>query len=80
MPDVWGGLLGRSLRFVQWRRTQNLVKERNPICAWTNGIAQQQFAGDQMFWGKLIPIGLALTMGMKTRSLDALSQYSVFHL
>ena len=30
----------------EWRRTRKLVKERDHICAWTNRIAQRQFAGD----------------------------------
>ena len=33
------------LRFAQRRHTCNSVKERDPICAWTNGIAQHQSAG-----------------------------------
>ena len=44
--NVWGTLLERGLPFVQGRRICNLVKERDPICAWTNGIAQIQSAGD----------------------------------
>ena len=31
--------------FALRRHTCNLVKERDPICAWTNGIAQHQSAG-----------------------------------
>ena len=38
-----GTLLERGL---PRRRTRNLVKEGNPICAWTNGIAQHQSAGN----------------------------------
>ena len=34
----------------------------------------------QASWGKLIPTGLALVPGTKARSLEAPSQYSVFHL
>ena len=34
-----------GLRFSQKRHTRNSVKERGPICAWTNGIAQHQSAG-----------------------------------
>ena len=34
-----------GLRFAQRRHTRNSVKERDPICAWTNGIAQHQSAG-----------------------------------
>ena len=34
----------------------------------------------QAAWGKLIPIGLAPVPGPKARSLEAFSQYSVFHL
>ena len=45
VPDVRDTLLERSLRFVQRRHTRNLVKEPDPICAWTNGIAQHQSAG-----------------------------------
>ena len=44
VPNVWGTLLERGLRFVQRRRTRNSAKERDPICAWTNGIAQHQFS------------------------------------
>ena len=44
VPDVWGTLLERGLRFVQRRRTRNSAKKRDPICAWTNGIAQHQFS------------------------------------
>ena len=46
VPYVLGTLIGRGLRFEQWRRTRNLVKERNPICAWMNEITKHQFAGD----------------------------------
>ena len=49
VPDVrelWATLLGRVLRFVQGHRTRNSAKERDPICAYTNGIAEHQFAGD----------------------------------
>ena len=45
VPDVWGTLLVHGLRFALRRHTRNLVKERDPICAWTNGIAQHQSAG-----------------------------------
>ena len=47
VPDVWDTLLERGLRFVQWRRTRNLVKKRDPICAWTNEIAQHQLSTAQ---------------------------------
>ena len=40
VPDVWDMLLEHGLQFVQRCRTCNLVKEGDPICAWTNGIAQ----------------------------------------
>ena len=40
--DVWGTLLELGLQFVQRRRTRNSLKERDPICAWTNEIAQHQ--------------------------------------
>ena len=30
-------LLEHGLRFAQRRHTRNSVKERDPICAWTNG-------------------------------------------
>ena len=40
-------IIGRGLQFVQRRRTRiNLVKEQDPICAGTNGIAQHQFTSD----------------------------------
>ena len=45
VTNVWGTLLGHGLRFAQRSRTRNSVKERDPICAWTNGIAQHQSAG-----------------------------------
>ena len=44
VPDLWGTLLKRGLRFVQRRHTRNSVKMRDPICAWTNEIAQHQFS------------------------------------
>ena len=34
-----GMLLKCGLRFVQRRHTRNSVKERDPVCAWTNRIA-----------------------------------------
>ena len=37
-------LLRSGLRFVQGRRTRNWVKERDPICTWTNGIAQRMWS------------------------------------
>ena len=40
-----GHVIGHSLLFIQGSRTCNLAKERDPICAWTNGIAQHQTAG-----------------------------------
>ena len=40
-----GMLLVHGLRFALRRHTRNSVKERHPICAWTNGIAQHQSAG-----------------------------------
>ena len=45
MSNVFGTLLERSLRFVQRRRTRNLVKEWDLTCAWTNGIVHYQSAG-----------------------------------
>ena len=81
-PDVWGTLLERGLRFVQGRRTCNSVKERDPICALTMespNTSSQAVHLTQAVRGKLIPTNLTLVMGMKSRSLDALSQYSVFH-
>ena len=45
MPDVWGTLLERGLLLVQRRCTRNSVKKQDPICAWTNGIAQHQSSG-----------------------------------
>ena len=44
--DIWGTLLRRGLRFVQWRRTRNSVKERDSTCAWINGVALHQYSGD----------------------------------
>ena len=31
VPDIWGTPLKRGLRFVQWRRTRNSVKKRDPF-------------------------------------------------
>ena len=42
---LYGTLLVHGLQFAQRRHTRNSVKERDPICAWTNGIAQHQSAG-----------------------------------
>ena len=39
-------LLGRSQWFVQRHLTRKSVKERNPICAWTNGIAKNKSVDD----------------------------------
>ena len=39
-----GTLLEHGLRFVQKRHTRNSVKERDLICALTNGIAQHESA------------------------------------
>ena len=44
VPDVQGTLLEHGLRFVQRRHIRNSVKKRDPISAWTNGIAQHQSA------------------------------------
>ena len=68
------------MRFIQGRYTRNL-EQRDPICAWTNGIAQhQQLTSAQIVRGKLNPTDLALIVGMKARSPDVFSKYSVFHL
>ena len=40
-----GKLLVHGPRFALRRHTRNSVKVRDPICAWTNGIAQHQSAG-----------------------------------
>ena len=40
-----GTLLERGQRLIQMRPTRNSVKERDPICGWTNRIVQQQSAG-----------------------------------
>ena len=40
-----GTLLVHGLRFALRHHTRNSVKERDPICAWTKGIAQHQSAG-----------------------------------
>ena len=45
VSDVWGTLLERDLQFAQRPHMGNLKKERDLISAWTNGIAQHQFAG-----------------------------------
>ena len=68
-------LLEHGLRFKQRLHTRNSVKERDPICVWTNGIAQPKLFGvspSQQAWHRF--------RGTKTRSLEAFSQYSVFHL
>ena len=83
VSDVWGTLLQRGLRFVQKRRTRDLVKERDPICAWTNRIAQtpvlKWLSLTQAIPSKPIQTGLALVLDIKTRSLEIFSQYSAFH-
>ena len=40
-----GHAVSTGLQFAQRLHTCNSVKERDPICAWTNGIAQHQSAG-----------------------------------
>ena len=47
VSNVWGTLVGRGLRFVQWRRTCDSVKEQDSFRAWTNGIVQHQITGDR---------------------------------
>ena len=75
-----------DLRFAQRRHTRNSVKERDPICAWTNGIAhcptpvRRRLSLTQTARGKPISTGLAPVRGTKARSLEAFSQYSAFHL
>ena len=86
--SIWcrcmGTLLPRDLWFVQWYRTRNSVKDRDPVCTtWMNGIAQHQSQANelnQVVQNKFIPTSLVLLMGMKARSLEVFLQYSVFHL
>ena len=40
-----GHAVRTCLQFVQRRHIRNSVKERDPICAWMNGIAQQSAGG-----------------------------------
>ena len=44
--SMWFPMLGRGLRFVQWRRTRNLMRKQDSVCAWANEISQHQFAGN----------------------------------
>ena len=43
-------------------------------------VVRKQLRQAQVVQGKLNPTGLALILGIKARSLDVFSQYSVFHL
>ena len=70
VPDVWGMLLERVLRFFQRGRTRNSAKERDP----------RWLSLTQAVRSKLIPTSLALILGIKTRSLKVFSQYPLFHL
>ena len=59
VPDVWGTLLERGLRFVQRRCTRNSMKEQDPICAWINGIvptpARRRLSSTQAVIGQVHP-------------------------
>ena len=43
-------------------------------------LVRKQLSLTQAAWGKPIPTGLALVPGTKAQSLEAFSQYSIFHL
>ena len=64
-----GHAVRHGLRFAQRRRTRNSVKERDPICAWTNGIARRRLSLIQAARGKPIPTGLTPVRGRKAGSL-----------
>ena len=62
-------------QFVERTRSHLCMDKRNcpiSVCC--------QLSLTQAVWSKLIPTGLDLILGMKTRSLDILLQYCVFHL
>ena len=78
-----GHAVEHGLRFVQGHHTLNFMKKRDPICAWTKELpntVRNRLSLTQAARGKPIPTGLAPVLGTKTRSLEALSQYSVFQL
>ena len=84
MPNAWGTLLERDLRicseephsqFHEGTRSHLFMDKWNrptPVL--------RRLSLTQIVWGKLVPTGLALVLGIKTRSLKAFSQYSAFHL
>ena len=79
----WGTLLERGLRFVQRRRTRNSVKQRDPFVHGrmeSPNTSPQSNELNPSCRGKFISTGLALILGIKTRSLEVFSQYSAFHL
>ena len=57
------------MQFAQRRHTRNLVKERDPICPWTNGNrptpVRRRLSLTQAALGKPIPKGLAPVPGYK---------------
>ena len=68
-------LVALHLQFGEGVRSHLCMDEWNrptSICSW--------LSLTQAVQGKLIPTGLALVLGIKTQSLEAFSQYSVFHL
>ena len=80
MADAWKTLLGRNLGFVQGRRTRNSMKERDRICAWTNGIASSPYGAIELhpsYFEEALPTGLALVMVIKEQNLDVLCVPSI---
>ena len=76
-----GQLLVHGLRFAQRRHTRNSVKEETPFVHGRMESPHQfrRLSLTQAARGKPIPTGLA-PVCTKARSLEAPSQYSVFHL
>ena len=75
VPDMV--LLERGLRYLQRRRTRNYLH----MDEWNRPTpVRRRLSFTLVVWGKLNPIGLALVLGIKVRSLDVLPHHSVMHL
>ena len=75
--STWSAVCSEAphLQFGEGARPHLCMDEWNcptPVCRW--------LSLTQAAWGKPIPTGLAPVSGTKARSLEAPSQYSVFHL
>ena len=68
---LWDTLLRRGLRFVQWRRTRNPIKERDPVVYGRVNCKRPicwRLTLIKALQSKPISIGLLLLMGMKAQS------------